>query len=218
MAEFDHLVLGADTLEAGADYVEQRLGVAPVPGGRHEGFGTHNLLLGLGPGRYLEIIAADPAESGSTPPRLFGLGDPAMRTLLAAGPRLVGWVARTVALDAVAGRLGHKAGEVRGMRRGDLEWRMANPPHEETMEGLVPSLIEWRGGGAAERIPDSGCRLLTLEAEHPAVDALRSALAERGLDPEDEDDRDTLLVLKPGPQPRLVARLRRPDGTEVAFS
>ena len=100
------------------------------------------------PGR-LEIIAADPAQSGSTPPRLFGLGDPAMRTLLAAGPRLVGWVARTVALDAAAGRLGHKAGEVRGMRRGDLEWRMANPPREETMDGLVPSLIEWQGEGAA---------------------------------------------------------------------
>lgn len=216
MAELDHLVLGADTLEAGAAYVEHRLGVAPVPGGRHEGFGTHNMLLGLGPGCYLEIIAADPAQSGSTPPRLFGLGDPGVRTLLAAGPRLVGWVARTLAMDAVARRLGNKAGEVRGMRRGDLEWRMANPPREEAMGGLVPSLIEWRGEGAAERIPDSGCRLLALEAEHPAADALRSALAERGLEP--EDDRETLLLLKPGPQPRLVARLRRADGSEAALS
>lgn len=217
MAELDHLVLGAETLEAGAAYVEQRLGVQPTAGGRHEGFGTHNLLVGLGPGRYLEIIAADPAEAGSTPPRLFGLGDPGMRTMLAAGPRLVGWVVRTVAIDAVVGRLGHKAGEIRGMRRGDLEWRMANPPREEAMDGLVPSLIEWRGGSAADRIPDSGCRLLALEAEHPSVSALRSALAERGLDTEDEDQ-ESLLLLKPGPHPRLVARLRRVDKTEVAFS
>ena len=117
MAEFDHLVLGADTLEAGAAYIQHRLGVAPAPGGRHEGHGTHNMLLGLGPGRYLEVIAADPSQGGSAPPRLFGLDDPGVRTMLAAGPRLVGWVARTVALDAVAARLGHKAGGVRGMRR-----------------------------------------------------------------------------------------------------
>ena len=217
MAELDHLVLGAETLEAGAAYVHQRLGVAPVPGGRHEGHGTHNMLLGLGAGRYLEIIAADPAQNGSTSPRLFGLGDPGMETVLAAGPRLVGWVSRTMALDAVAGRLGHKAGEVRGMRRGDLEWRMAIPPREEAMDGLLPALIEWRGGGAADRIPDSGCALVALEAEHPSVDALRSALAERGLEPED-DDRENLLLLRPGPHPRLVARLRRKDGTEVTFS
>jgi Glyoxalase-like domain len=217
MAELDHLVLGAETLEAGAAYVEHRLGVRPTPGGTHEGFGTHNLLVGLGPGRYLEIIAADPAQAGTTPARLFGLGDPGTRTMLAAGPRLVGWVARTVALDAVVGRLGHKAGEIRGMRRGDLQWRMANPPREEAMDGLVPSLIEWRGGSAAERIPDSGCRLAALQAEHPSIDALRSALAERGLDTA-EEERETLLLLKPGPHPRLVARLRRADGAEVALS
>ena len=46
MAEMDHLVLGAETLEAGAAFVEQRLGVRPSPGGRHEGVGTHNVLLG----------------------------------------------------------------------------------------------------------------------------------------------------------------------------
>lgn len=216
MADFDHLVLGADTLETGADHVRHRLGVAPVPGGRHEGHGTHNMLLGLGPGRYLEIIAADPSQGGSARSRLFGLDDPGVRTMLAAGPRLVGWVARTVALDAVAARLGHKAGEVRGMHRGDLEWRMAVPPREEAMEGLLPALIEWRGGGAAERLPDSGCRLLALEAEFPSVGALRSALAERGLEPED-DDPEGLLRLRPGPHPRLVARFRRADGTEATL-
>lgn len=86
------------------------------------------------------------------------------------------------------------------------------------MDGLIPSLIEWRGGGAADRLPDSGCRLVALQAEHPSVDALRSALAERGLEPEGDDDREALLLLKPGPHARLVARLRRADGAEVAVS
>ena len=47
-----------------------------------------------------------------------------------------------------AGRLGHKAGEVRAMRRGELEWRMASPPREEALDGLIPSLIEWRASAA----------------------------------------------------------------------
>ena len=42
---FDHLVVAARTLEEGAAWVEARLGVAPVPGGKHPTMGTHNRLL-----------------------------------------------------------------------------------------------------------------------------------------------------------------------------
>ena len=43
-----------------------------VPGGKHAFMGTHNCLLGLGPGFYLEVIAIDrtprrrPIRAGST--------------------------------------------------------------------------------------------------------------------------------------------------------
>jgi hypothetical protein len=210
MAEIDHIVLGARTLAEGAAFVEQHLGVKPRPGGKHEGFGTHNMLLGLGKGTYLEIIAPDPDQPEPAHSRLFDLDDPATKVMLDAEPRLIAWVARTPVMDAVVARLGHRAGEVQEMSRGDLHWRMAFPPQRQDMDNLIPALIEWKGEGASSRLPDSHVRLLHLEAEHPDADAVRAALADRGL--------EEALKVRRSPHARLVARLRRADGQEVTLS
>ncbi|CAA9274637.1 MAG: hypothetical protein AVDCRST_MAG27-3738 [uncultured Craurococcus sp.] len=210
MAEIDHIVIGARSLAEGAAYVAQHLGVTAGPGGAHPGFGTHNLLLGLGPACYLEVIALDPAQPDPPHPRLFDLDAPATALRLEAGPTLITWVARTPVLEAVIARLGPRGGEIRPMRRGDLAWRMAFPPAGQAMEGLIPALIQWDGEGAAARLPDSGVRLLRLEGEHPDADAARAGLAERGL--------EEALSIRRSPHARLVARLRRADGTEVTLS
>jgi hypothetical protein len=212
VAEIDHLVIGARSLEEGAAYVAAHLGVQPGPGGRHDGGGTHNLLLGLGKECYLEVIAPDPGQPDPPQPRLFDLDDPSMRLRLEAEPRLIAWVARTPVLDAVVTRLGtHHAGEVRAMRRGKLSWRLAVPPARQDLSHLIPALIQWDDGkGAAPRLADSGLRLAALEADHPEPDALRTALAARGL--------DEAVRLRRSPHPRLLARFRRRDGTEAVLS
>jgi hypothetical protein len=212
MAEIDHIVIGARTLEEGAAYVEQHLGVRPGKGGVHEGVGTHNLLLGLGKDCYLEVIAPDPDQPQPAQPRPFDLDNPAVRTMLEAEPRLLAWVARTPALDAVVTRLGtHHAGEIRAMKRGRLAWRIASPPQNQDMGNLIPSLIQWEEGkGAAPKLPDSGIRLVSLEAEHPEVEALRNALAVRGL--------DEAVKLRRSPHARLLARFALPDGKEVVLA
>src|SRR4051794_9510111 len=92
---FDHLVVAAASLDQGAAWVEARLGVAMSPGGRHEAMGTHNRLLSLGPGRFLEVIAIDPDGKTPSRPRWFDLDAPAMQERLARSPALVHWVART---------------------------------------------------------------------------------------------------------------------------
>ncbi len=210
MAEIDHIVLGARTLEEGAAFLERLLGVKPQPGGRHEGAGTHNMLLGLGPDCYLEVIAPDPDQPEPPHPRLFDLDDAATRTMLESEPRLLTWVARTNSMDAVMGRLGPRGGEVREMQRGGLHWRMAIPPQRQDMDNLVPALIEWKGERAGRRLRDSHFRLLNLEAEHPDVEQLRAALDDRGL--------GEAMVVKRGAHPRLIARLRTPEGADVALT
>jgi hypothetical protein len=212
MAEIDHIVIGARTLEEGAAYVEAHLGVRPGAGGRHEGAGTHNMVLGLGPGCYLEVIAPDPDQPDPPHPRPFDLDSPSMRMMLEAEPRLVAWVARTPVLDAVVTRLGtHHAGDIRAMRRGKLSWRMAMPPQNQDMSNLIPALIQWDDGkGAAKRVADSGVRLVALEAEHPELDALRNALAQRGL--------EQAMRLRRSPHARLLARFARLDGKEAVLT
>jgi hypothetical protein len=208
MAEIDHIVVGAATLEQGAEWVERHLGARPAGGGPHEGAGTHNLLLGLGPDCYLEVIAPDPAQPEPEHPRLFDLDDPALRTQLAAEPRLIAYVARTPALAPLADRLGPRGGETRAMRRGALSWRMLLPPQKQDLGNLIPPMIQW--DREPPRLPDSGIRLVSLRAEHPEVDALRAALAERGLAEQ--------VALRFSPHPRLLAQLRRADGSDVVLS
>jgi len=209
MADIDHIVLGARTLAEGADFVERHLGVRPRPGGVHAGFGTHNMLLGLGQGCYLEVLAPDPDQPGPPHPRLFDLDDPGVRTMLEAGPHLLGWVARTPVLDAVIARLGPRGGSIIAMARATLAWRMAFPPQRQDMDNLIPALIQWEGDTAAAHLPGSGCRLLALEGEHPEAEAVKAALAERGLD---------AIPVRQSPRARLLVHLRRADGGEVTLS
>lgn len=208
MAEIDHLVIGAATLGEGADFVEALLGVRPGPGGVHEGAGTHNLLLGLGEGCYLEVIAPDPAQPDPALPRLFGLDDPALLRRLSARPGPIAWVARTSGLEALASRLGPAGlGNPRRMSRGNLSWLLASPPEGAGFDGLLPTLIDWGSGGPPTGLPDSGCRLVALEGEHPEAEALSAALRNRGL--------DAVLQPRRAAAARLLLRLRDAGGRMV---
>ena len=201
-ARLDHLVYAAPELDAAVDHVRDRLGVSPVPGGSHPRWGTRNALVGLGPGRYLEVIAPDPGLPDPEGPRPFGVDD-------LTEPRLATWALKSRApkADARAVRAaGFDLGPVRSgtRRRPDgtgLSWMLTDPAAERA-GGVIPFLIEWADGAHPSETLEHPVELLGLDAAHPEPERIRSALGALGAD----------LDLTPGPRPALRARLRCPAG------
>lgn len=161
----DHIVIAAPTLESGIAYVHDQLGVMPVPGGSHVKMGTHNYLLKLGDGVYLEVIAPDPGLPAPSRPRWFALDHLKSEHK----PRLLTWVARTTDLDAAKEKATVNIGDIETMSRNDLQWRIAVPADGSLLyDGVAPYLIQWEGAAhPATRLTDPGCSLLRIEGVHP---------------------------------------------------
>jgi hypothetical protein len=193
--ELDHLVVAARTLEEGVRFIADTLGAEPAAGGKHAAMGTHNRLLGLWGGAYLEVIAIDPdaelersgrADAAPARPRWFALDDPAMQARLERGPYLAHWVARVPRpkdLGRWQAQYPARIPAVVPMARGDLTWRLtvredgAFPSWEGAGDGVVPTLIQWDTlAHPSARLPETGLALKALRARHPRADALRAQL------------------------------------------
>ena len=153
-------MVAARTLEEGAAWIEAKLGVATVPGGKHDLMGTHNRLLSLGPGRFLEVISIDPDAPPIARPRWFDLDAPAMRERLAQGPALIHWVERTDDLEGALRDYPDRV-EILSLSRGPYRWRIGvRPDGRRPAGGRLPTLIQWEGDlHPAGALPDLGCRL-----------------------------------------------------------
>ncbi|EEE36917.1 hypothetical protein RKLH11_752 [Rhodobacteraceae bacterium KLH11] len=165
----DHLAVAGETLEEAAAHVEQALGVALQPGGKHAKFGTHNRLLGLRDGLYLEAIAIDPQAETPARTRWFDLDR------FEGPPRLSNWICRVPDIDASLTLFPDGVGKPIDLDRGALRWRMAVPPNGRLpYDNLFPALIQWQGDlYPAQMLQESGCRLRRLVVTHP--DALELA-------------------------------------------
>lgn len=122
----DHLIYGVPVLADGVNQFESCFGVRAQPGGKHQGLGTHNALLGLGQSTYLEIIAPDPDQPVPAMPRPFGLDS-------LAGPRLVGWAIRCDDIDARVARA-----RAQGYDPGTQSSSSGPPPKGSCCGGVSP--------------------------------------------------------------------------------
>jgi hypothetical protein len=221
--ELDHLVVAARTLEEGARFIADTLGVEPTAGGTHAAMGTHNRLLGLWGGAYLEVIAIDPqAERGrngaeaAARPRWFALDDEAMQARLARGPYLAHWAARAPRpkdLGRWQSQYPERIAPVLPMARGDLTWRLtvpqdgAFPSWQGHGDGVLPTLIQWdTTAHPSARLGETGLALKKLSARHPHADDLLAQLEWLGA--------AHLIELETAHDgaPALVAEIETPSG------
>jgi Glyoxalase-like domain len=211
-AELDHLVVAADTLAQGTAYIAGLLGVEPTGGGKHDLLGTHNQVLKLERGRYLEVIAIDPDGRRPDFPRWFNLDDPEHQARLKISPRLVAWVARCDAIDSLAVDIFGQQVRVRSMQRGALKWRFAGTNDGSLPGGgLIPHLIQWDVcEHPTQMMSDSGCRLVALEGAHSEPTSVRTVISRLGL------DRTIAVHAASNRRPQgLRARIKTPQGIVV---
>ena len=177
--ELDHIAIASGTLSEAAAFTEARLGVALQAGGAHDVFFTHNKLLGLEDGLYLEAIAIDPMAPKPERPRWFDLDR------FQGSPRLTNWICRCDDLDATLARLPEGMGDPVQLQRGDLRWRMAVP---ETgilpFDNCAPALIQWQTAPhPAQKLLRSHIRLTRLVVQHPRIQELAEVLSGQISDP-----------------------------------
>ncbi len=198
----DHLVFAAPDLDEGVRYIEGLFGAEMAAGGRHDGVGTRNRLMGLGPSTYLEVVSVDPDQPHPERPRWFGLDD-------LTGPRLVTWCAKAPDLDALVAR-GRAAGidlgepAVGGREKPDgsrLSWTVTDP-WAERAGGVIPFFIDWGGTRHPCRTLPAICTFLGARLEHPDPIPVEAWLRALGLG----------LPVVAGDAPAIVATIRTVRG------
>jgi len=204
----DHLLLGCSDLDQGIAFVEKHTGVRPAIGGVHPGRGTRNALLALDKGRYLEVIAPDPAQK-EVPEVRAEL--PAMLKQLAT-PELVGWAVHTLNIEASAGRLRKYGVAFQGPTPGSrarpdgrvLHWKTLN--FDDDRRGLLPFLIEWGAdSGHPSADAPAGCKLESFAVVSPNPKVLSAEFGQLGID----------VQVEQGAKPELLARILGPGGEMV---
>ncbi|MCW8836606.1 MAG: VOC family protein [Rhodospirillales bacterium] len=210
--ELDHIAIAATSLEAGADYLKERLGVDIPAGGEHTAMGTHNRLMRLGPGLYLEVIAIAPHLPAPSRPRWFALDDQAQRGKLAERPRLTTWIARTPDIEGIVNRSPVPLGVITPMQRGDLSWRITVPDDGSLPDGgALPVVIQWpEGPHPSDRMADLGCRLNALKIYHPQPGVLLETLRAIGA-----DGLVSVEAAAEGETPWLMAEIETPRGIAI---
>lgn len=212
MNNLDHIVIAADSLQQGIDYVREILGVEIAAGGKHKNMATHNRVMQLGNDSYLEVIAIDADAPPPRHPRWFALDTECLRSAIRSRPRLVTWVMNTADLGQLVERVDFDIGVPGKFSRDDLSWEFALPGDGRLLgDGMLPYCIQWHTTPHPSRkMADTGCLLQELTIYHNRPRWLEERL--------DALDASHLLHVEPlpdGKTPYLAAKIDTPSGTIV---
>ena len=211
----DHLVIGAESLQQGVEYVRTQLGVEIPFGGAHPKMGTHNHLMQLGENLFLEVIAINPDIPSPARPRWFGLDDPHLRHSLLKQPRLLAWVVNTPDIKTLIDQAKFDFGQPELISRGELSWLFGLPDDGRLLAGgMLPYLMQWHSTHhPAGAMPDRACRLETLSIYHP-----RPAWLARILDSIGINAQIQIQPLPDNATPYMLASIKTPGGIKPLSS
>lgn len=213
--KLDHLVVGAQTLSQGVEYIQKTLGVDIPHGGEHIRMGTHNLLMRLGDNTFFEVIAIHPDIPCPSVPRWFGLDDPFIRQQLKRSPALLTWVVNTRDIQTLLANADCSFGRPQKIGRDNLSWLFGLPRDGRLLAGgMLPYIIQWQTTShPSTRMTDRGCRLKHLKLFHPHPNWIKTLLVSIHA-----DHLVTLHPLAENNSPYLEATLDTPAGIKTLKS
>lgn len=167
----DHFMWAARDLDSACDEFENLTGVRPVFGGVHKGFGTHNSLVSLANGSYMEVLALDPEQQVDHPI--------AQEIAELSVPEILAFHIQRADLESAVAVLEKWNIPVNGpfdlsRRRPDgklLEWRVLLPESPQ-YKHAVPVFIDWMEAPHPSATAPTGCELVHFEVGHPRRDEL----------------------------------------------
>jgi hypothetical protein len=139
MLRLDHVMYVAHDLEGVARRIRFESGLDSYPGGEHKGLGTHNRIIPLGGGQYVELMAvADETTAAANP-----VGGQVL-AWLREGEGLRVWCLSTDDIDEVCTRRGLVASPWTRVRPDgvELQWRLAGV-ERSMMDASLPFFIQW---------------------------------------------------------------------------
>ena len=203
-AKFDHIVIGASSLEQGVEWAKNTLGIEVPRGGRHEKMATHNCVMSFGDDSYLEIVAVNPNVPPVSRPRWFGLDNPTVQKALKREPQLLTWAINVDDIKSAFSNLSNSGFSVpiciEAMTRDALRWQVGFAENGELIDvGLFPLVIEWDVPQHPSRaMVDLNCKLLRLDIISTQIEITRSNLSTIGalaaINTLSEGDRDEVIV------------------------
>jgi len=178
----DHIVYTVPELQAGIKLIHEKLGVEPIYGGKHNQEGTHNALVKLGKGCYLEIIAPDPENNDIDPPRWMGVD-------LIKQPCITRWAVKSSDIQsdikhisALNNDLGRsKEGQRVTSSQSLLKWQLSVPLAKPLVEP-IPFLIDWKDSDHPSDHLEDTCRIESFELFYQKPEKLSKILFQLGIE------------------------------------
>lgn len=203
MRKIDHIVYCVHKLEEDLPKLEKILGVKFSPGGRHLSEGTKNVLLNLGGGTYLEVLAVDEANLDVRAPRWMGID-------LLSEPQITRWSLKTSDPERdskIVKGYNDEMGVLKGGQRitasgNKLAWDLIMPLSEPEVE-VMPFFTDWSKSAVhpTDALPEL-CKVLNLTLVHPEPESVKPYLdlLVKGID------------LKKGESPAINIKIQTPNG------